>query len=63
MCTKLFTHAGVFKTIARIVAGGKDGDKIVSLLAGPITHYRLKKPPSTTGLTELIAVMHADRTR
>lgn len=61
LCTKLFIHVGVFKILAKVVAGGEEGDKVASLMAEPI-NYNLEKT-GPTGLQVMVAAMHADRTR
>ncbi|CAO2204842.1 unnamed protein product [Urochloa humidicola] len=57
LCTKLFIHVGVFKTLSKVVAGGEEGDRIASS-----NKYWLESP-RRNGVDMMIAAMHADRTR
>ncbi|CAL4957888.1 unnamed protein product [Urochloa decumbens] len=57
LCTKLFIHVGVFKTLSKVVAGGEEGDRIAS------SNKYFLESPRRNGLDMMIAAMHADRTR
>ncbi|KAL6642125.1 hypothetical protein ACP70R_020306 [Stipagrostis hirtigluma subsp. patula] len=57
----LLAHVGVFKTLAKVVAGGEDGARVASSFANP-SEYVLQSPASVR-LHKIIALMHADRTR
>ncbi|KAL6630631.1 hypothetical protein ACP70R_028482 [Stipagrostis hirtigluma subsp. patula] len=57
----LLAHVGVFKTLAKVVAGGEEGARVASLFANP-SEYVLQSPASVR-LHKIIALLHADRTR
>ncbi|CAO2204838.1 unnamed protein product [Urochloa humidicola] len=61
LCRKLYSHVGVFKILAKVVAGGEEGDTIASLYTKPRSYYL--ENPGSSWLSEIIAAMHADRTR
>ncbi|CAO2174441.1 unnamed protein product [Urochloa humidicola] len=59
--SKLYINVGTFKILAKVAAGGEEGDTIVSVYTKPRS-YHLEET-GRDGLTDMIAAMHADRTR
>ncbi|KAL6630630.1 hypothetical protein ACP70R_028481 [Stipagrostis hirtigluma subsp. patula] len=57
----LLAHVGVFKTLAKVAAGGEEGARVASLFANP-SEYMLRSDTSVR-LHKTIAILHADRTR
>ncbi|CAL4951204.1 unnamed protein product [Urochloa decumbens] len=61
LCRKLYINVGVFKILAKVAAGGEEGDRTASLYTKPCSYYLEK--PGRSGLGEIVAAVHADRTR
>ncbi|CAO2185453.1 unnamed protein product [Urochloa humidicola] len=61
LCSKLYIAVGIFKILAKVTAGGEEGDTIVSVYTKPRSYYL--EDTGRNGLSDIIAAMHADRTR
>ncbi|TVU27417.1 hypothetical protein EJB05_30026 [Eragrostis curvula] len=61
LCTELFAKVGVFKTLAKVAAGGEEGARIASLFANRSDEW-LDNPDNIV-LHKIIALMHGDRDR